>query len=373
MSRPLDETTIIELAGIGPVPFAGMVLAGMGARVILVDRPDAPSMPDVMSSAVNRGKRSIVIDLKHQEGRATLLRLVAGADVLLEGLRPGVVERLGVGPDECRAANPSLVYGRMTGWGRSGPYAGMAGHDINYIGLVGALGAIGSEEQPIPPLNLVGDYGGGAMFLVAGILAGLVDRGRSGGRVVDAAMVDGAASLMSPIYAMAASGAWSPGRWANLLDGGAPFYTTYVTSDGGWMAVGALESQFYAALLDGLGLADADLPDRHDRDRWPELRRRLAERFAGRTRTEWEAVFAGTDACVTPVLEMTEAMRFPANRDRGVFTADGFPSPAPRMDDPAPDGLTAAPLPGAHTDEVLAEAGFIAAEIAGLREEGAIA
>lgn len=373
MNRPLDEITVIELAAIGPVPFAGMVLAGMGASVILVDRPGHTVIPDVMAAAVARGKRSIVLDLKHPDGRATLLRLASRADVLIEGLRPGVAERLGVGPDDCLEANPALVFGRMTGWGRSGPYADMAGHDINYIGLVGALAAIGTGERPLPPLNLVGDYGAGAMYLVAGILAALFDRERSGGLVVDAAMVDGAASLMSPIHAMAAAGAWSPERAANLLDGGAPFYTTYATSDGGWMAVGALEPQFYEALLEGLGLAGDDLPDRHDRDRWPELQRLFAERFATGTRLEWERVFAGTDACVTPVLEMAEAPEHAANRKRSVYAVDGFPSTAPRFADAVPSELTAAPQPGAHTDEILGEMGFTPGEVAGLRKDGAIA
>ena len=375
MTQPLEDITVIELAGLGPIPFAGMVLAGMGAEVILVDRPDGPPIPDVMVAAVGRGKRSVAIDLKHPLGPSTLLRLVAGADALIEGFRPGVVERLGVGPDECFSSNPDLIYGRMTGWGRSGPYAMMAGHDINYIGLTGALDAIGDARGPLPPLNLIGDYGGGAMYLVAGLLAALLDREGSGGRVVEAAMVDGAASLMSPFYEMLGGGAWQNQRASNLLDGGAPFYTTYATSDNRHVAVGALEPQFYSALLEGLGLDEADLPDRLDRARWPELRDRLAEVFAGSTMTEWEVVFDGTDGCVTPVLDMGEAPLHPVNRERGVFTDDGrypLPAPAPRFDVDLPAELAPAPGPGQHTDEVLSDAGFDESEISALRAEGAV-
>lgn len=372
MTGPLDAITLLELAAIGPVPFAGMIMAGLGAEVLLVDRPDDPAMPDVARTAVGRGKRSIVIDLKQPDGVATLLRLVDGADVLIEGLRPGVAERLGIGPDECHRVNPSLIYGRMTGWGRTGPNVAMAGHDINYVGMVGALAAIGTQERPIPPLNLVGDYGGGAMYLVTGVLAALLDRERSGGRVVDAAMVDGVASLTSPIMAMLSAGAWSLERSTNLLDGGAPFYAAYATSDRSWMAVGALEPQFYAALLEGLELDASTLPDRNDRGRWPELRHTFAMVFAGRTRLEWEAVFAGTDACVTPVLDLGEAREHEANRVRRVYGADGLPVPAPRFGDAAPEQIAAVPTPGQHTDEILAGNGLSVDEIAVLRRSGAV-
>jgi len=373
--RPLDHVTVIELAGICPVPFAGMILAGMGADVILVDRLGASKESDLLRSGVARGKRSVAIDLKHPDGVASLLRLVSDADALLEGFRPGVVERLGIGPDDCFAVNPKLVYGRMTGWGRDGPYATMAGHDINYIGLVGALHAIGDAERSIPPLNLIGDYGGGGMYLVAGLLAGLIDRDRSGGRVVEAAMVDGAASLMSPIYGMYGTGLWENTRAANLLDGGAPFYTTYATSDGGQMAVGALEPRFFAQLVHGLGLADEDLAQQYDREGWPELRRRFGEIFAGRTRAEWEEVFDGTDACVTPVLGLDEAPRHGANVERAVFTDSAgysLPVPAPRFDAEAPAELAGAPEPGAHTDEILGAAGFGDDEVARLRARGVV-
>lgn len=324
---------------------------------------------------MGRGKRSIVLDLKQPAGVATLLRLAEGADILIEGFRPGVAERLGVGPDACHGVNPALVYGRMTGWGRTGPYSMMAGHDVNYIGLSGALGAIGEAEHSIPPLNLVGDYGGGAMYLVTGVLAALVDRDRSGGRVVEAAMVDGAASLMAPFYEMYGAGLWEDARAVNLLDGGAPFYTTYATSDGGQMAVGALEPQFYAAMLDGLGLTGEALPHQLDRERWPELRTRLGDVFRTRTRGEWEAVFAGTDACVTPVLGMDEAPLHPANAERGVFADDAgyhLPAAAPRFGDDVAADLGDAPAPGTNTDEVLVEAGFDAAEIAALRADGVV-
>lgn len=375
MTAPLEGVRVIELAGLGPVPFAGMVLAGMGADVVVVDRIGGPPIPDVMIGAVGRGKRSVAIDLKHPDGARTVLRLVEGADVLVEGFRPGVAERLGLGPDDCLGVNDDLIYGRMTGWGNSGPYAAMAGHDINYIGLVGALHTIGDEDASIPPLNLVGDYGGGAMYLVAGVLAALLDRETGGGRVVEAAMVDGAASLMSPFYAMYGTGLWTEDRGENLLDGGAPFYTTYVTGDDKQVAVGALEPRFYSALLDGLGLSEDDLPDRLDRSRWPELRRNLGDAFMTRTRDEWEAVFAGTDACVTPVLGLDEAPRHPANAERRVFTdAGGFPLPvpAPRFGDPVVE-LGKAPGPGEDTDEVLGQAGLTADEIDRLRRDGAVA
>jgi len=375
VTKPLEQITVIELAGLGALPFAGMILAGMGADVLLVDRPSGPLAPDAMSGAVSRGKRSIVVDLKHRDAAAVMLRIVESADVLMEGFRPGVVERLGIGPDQCFAVNPELVYGRMTGWGRQGPYASMAGHDINYIGMSGALHAIGGADHPVPPLNLIGDYGGGSMYLVAGVLAALVDRDRSGGRVVEAAMTDGAASLMSPFYEMLGVGAWQNHRAGNLLDGGAPFYTTYATSDNRHVAVGALEPQFYAALLEGLGLDEADLPDRLDRARWPELRDRLAEVFVGRTMTEWEVVFEGTDGCVTPVLDMSEAPLHPVNRERGVFTDDGLyplPAPAPRFDVDLPAELAPPSDPGQHTDEVLSDAGFDDSEISALRAQGAV-
>ncbi len=372
---PLDDLCVIELAGLGPVPFAGMILAGLGAGVIRVDRPGGPPISDPMIGAVGRGKRSIALDLKKPEGVDILLRLVADADVLLEGYRPGVVERLGISPDDCLDVNPDLVYGRMTGWGADGPYASMAGHDINYIGLSGALHAIGEPERPAPPLNLVGDNGGGAMYLVAGVLAAIHDRERSGGTVVHAAMVEGAASLMAPFYAMAAGGLWEDRRDANLLDGGAPFYTTYRTRDGKWMAVGPLEPLFYAEMLTGLCLDPAELPGQYDRDRWPELRRRLADAFAERTRTEWEDVFDGTDACVTPVLSLAEAPEHSHNAARRVF--DGtvghrLPNPTPRIGLDGPATLAEASEFGADTDEILTRLGYESARVRELRGSGVV-
>jgi len=371
----LDGVTVVELAGLGPVPFAGMILAGLGADVIRVDRPGGPLIPDSMVGAVGRGKRSIAVDLKKPEGVDILFRLVGEADVLLEGYRPGVVERLGIGPEECEAINPGLVYGRMTGWGADGPYSSMAGHDINYTALSGALHAIGTADQPVPPLNLVGDNGGGAMYLVAGILAAIHDRERSGGTVVYASMVEGAVSLMAPFYEMAATGLWEDRRAANLLDGSAPFYTTYQTRDGKWMAVGPLEPAFYAALLSGLGLDATELPGQYDRDGWPELRRRFADAFAERTRNEWEAVFTGTDACVTPVLSLSEVPEHPHIVARRVFggpTDHRLPNPTPRIGDNQPRTLTDAPGIGVDTDELLTCLGYDSGHIQELRDIGAV-
>ena len=376
MTKPLEQITVIEVAGLGALPFAGMILAGMGADVLLVDRPGGPPAPDAMSGAVSRGKRSIVIDLKHPGAAAVMLRIVESSDVLMEGFRPGVVERLGIGPDQCFAVNPELVYGRMTGWGRQGPYASMAGHDINYIAMSGALHAIGGADHPVPPLNLIGDYGGGSMYLVAGVLAALVDRDRSGGRVVEAAMTDGAASLMSPFYEMYATGSWDDTRASNLLDGAAPFYTTYATSDGRHMAVGALEPKFYAELVDGLGLGEADLPEQLDVTRWPELRDRFAAVFGGRTRADWEGVFDGTDACVTPVLGLEEAPMHDTNSLRGVFadhTGHPLPAPAPRFDIDLPGELAGPSAPGDNTNEILATAGYDEQEVERLRADGVVA
>ncbi|WP_219412794.1 CaiB/BaiF CoA transferase family protein [Pseudonocardia nigra] len=340
---PLAGLKVVELAGIGPGPHAAMVLADLGADVVRVDRPsgglelgrkDAPD-PTL------RGRRRVAADLKDPAGLETVLRLVEHADVLLEGYRPGVTERLGVGPDDCLARNPRLVYARMTGWGQDGPMAARAGHDINYISLTGALHAIGRNgERPVPPLNLVGDFGGGSMLLVLGVLAALWEAQRSGeGQVVDAAMVDGASLLMQMVWGMRGHRAWADSRESNLLDGHAPYYDTYTCSDGRHVAVGALEPQFYAALLTGLGLDPADLPQQYDRAGWPTLRSRFTEAFAGRTRDKWAEVFAGTDACVTPVLALDEVAAHPhiAARDT-VVEVDGVAqaAPAPRFSRTAP-------------------------------------
>jgi alpha-methylacyl-CoA racemase len=322
---------VVELAGIGPAPFACMMLAQLGAEVLRVDRPGAVSSgPDLL----NKGRPTLPVDLKHPEASALVLQLVEQADVLVEGFRPGVAERLGVGPDACLDRNPRLVYARMTGWGQDGPWANHVGHDINYIGLVGALAAVGEEGgKPVPPLNLVGDFGGGSLFCVAGVLAALVERATSGrGQVVDAAMVDGASTLMTLMWDMRASGLWHDGRGTNMLDGGAPYYDTYACSDGEYVAVGAIEEPFWAELLAGLDLHD--VPDRRDPQEWPELRRLLAACFVRRTRDEWADVFADRPACVTPVLAMGEVRAHPHIAARGTVVDDAGvtrPAPAPRF------------------------------------------
>ena len=310
---PLHDVRVIELAGIGPGPHAAMLLADLGADVVRVQRPGGLTPEGQVGDQLLRGRRIVEVDLKDPAGRDTVLDLVAGADVLLEGFRPGVTERLGLGPQDCAARNPRLVYGRMTGWGQEGPWAPRAGHDINYISVTGVLGAIGRVgERPVPPLNLAGDFGGGSMFLVVGVLAALQERSRSGeGQVVDAAMVDGVNALAQMMWSFRASGQWSDERGTNLLDTGAPFYDTYACADGGHLAVGSIEPQFYAQLLAGLGLDPAALPGQFDRDRWPELRAALTDAIAARTRDEWAEVFDGTDACVTPVLSWAEATSHP--------------------------------------------------------------
>jgi len=380
MSGPLHGVTVVEMAAIGPVPFCGMLLADLGADVIRIDRMrgSAGTLPAEMLATASRGRRSVAIDLKLPEGTATALQVVSGADVLLEGFRPGVMERLGLGPDVCAEHNPSLVYGRMTGWGQDGPYASMAGHDINYIGLTGALGAIGPDDRPPPPpLNLIGDYGGGSMYLAFGVLAALLERGTSGsGQVVDAAMVDGASSLMSIFYELQAIGYWEDRRGSNLLDGGAPFYRTYETADARYVAVGAIEPQFYAALVAGLEIDPVDLPHQLDRERWPEVAARLATVFRSRTLASWQEVFEGTDACVTPVLGMGEAPRHPHNAARQTFiTRDGHvaPAPAPRFSRSRPVPGRRATTVGSHTHEVLADAGLGERRIADLLARGIVA
>lgn len=333
-SGPLVGVKIVEFAGIGPGPFCGMLLADLGADVVRIDRAESVgrSHPDL----ANRGKRSIAIDLKKPEGIEAALSLIAKADGLLEGFRPGVMERLGLGPDVALQRNPRLVYGRMTGWGQTGPWAAMAGHDIDYIALTGALHTMGrAGEPPAPPLNLVGDFGGGALYLAFGLLAGIIEAKSSGkGQVVDCAMIDGAASLMTMFYGMKAAGIWSGERDANLLDGGAHFYDTYECADGKWLAVGAIEPQFHALLVKGLGLPADAFPAQMSRDQWPEYSRRLAGVIRTRTREEWMQVFDGTDACVAPVLSMDEAPKHPHNAARNTFVeAFGVtqPGPAPRF------------------------------------------
>ncbi len=375
---PLSGVRVIEIASLAPAPFGCMILADLGADVLRVDRAErCGPQARVPADPLSRGRRSIGLNLKDQGAVEVLLRLTEEADVLVEGFRPGVAERLGFGPEVCAARNPRLIFARMTGWGQEGPLAPTAGHDIDYIAISGALGPIGrAGERPVPPLNLVGDFGGGGMLLAMGILAALVERATSGtGQVVDAAMVDGSALLTSFLYGMLATGAWQDRRGSNLLDGGAPFYDTYVCADGGYVAVGALEPQFYAALLAGLGLTDAGLPSQHDRAGWPVLRERLAAAFASRTRDAWAQVFAGTDACVFPVLSLTEAPVHPHAAARGAFVeVDGVvqPAPAPRFSRSAAGHPAAPPRPGADTDGVLASLGMTEDEVADLRARGVI-
>ena len=375
---PLTGLRVVELAGLGPAPYACMLLAELGADVVRIDRPGAASLiVDPEKDALNRSRPSVAVDLKSPGGRDVLLRLLDHADVLVEGLRPGVLERLGIGPDEVLGRNPRLVYARMTGWGQDGPLAERAGHDINYLGLTGALHAIGTADKPAVPLNIGADFGGGSMFLLVGILAALFERGTSGrGQVVDAAMVDGASSLVTMIYGMLGAGLWQDRRAANLLDGGAPFYDTYACADGRHVAVGALEPQFYVAFLEGLGLTGALPGGQYDLAHWPEHRRRFAEAFATRTRDEWADAFAGTDACVTPVLGLREAPVHPHLAARGTFVEqDGasLPGPAPRFSRTPGAVRGPARRPGADTTAVLTDWGFSADEVRALLTSGAVA
>jgi alpha-methylacyl-CoA racemase len=375
---PLDGVRVIEIASLAPAPFGCMILSDLGADVLRVDRADACG-PGAVAPAdpLSRGRRSIGINLKDAAGISLLLDLTESADVLVEGFRPGVAERLGFGPQECTARNPRLVYARMTGWGQDGPLAAFAGHDIDYIAVAGALDPIGrAGERPVPPLNLLGDFGGGGMLLALGVLAALVERDKSGlGQVVDAAMVDGSALLTAFIHGLRAAGRWQDSRGTNLLDGGAPFYDTYATADGRYIAVGALEPKFYAELLAGLGLSDAGLPPQYDTSGWPVLRERFTAAFLQHSRDEWDAVFTGSDACVSPVLGPGEAAFHPHNAARGVFVDVGGlvqPAPAPRFGRTAAGTPHPPVRPGADTEDVLAALGRTPAEIADLRASGAV-
>ncbi|HUO46799.1 MAG TPA: CaiB/BaiF CoA-transferase family protein [Acidimicrobiia bacterium] len=376
MAGPLSGRKVVELAGIGPVPFAGMMLADLGADVVRVDRPGGGALSGLSRlDPSGRGRRSVALDLKRPEGVKVVERLVRRSDIFIEGFRPGVVERLRLGPDRCLDLNPSLVYGRMTGWGQEGPLASTAGHDINYLARTGTLSAIGSEREPIPPLNLVADYGGGAMFLLVGVLAALDNAVRTGqGQVVDAAMVDGVALLSSIVRGGLAAGWWEDRRHSNLLDGAAPFYRTYRTSDARFLAVGALEPEFYSAWLSGVGLAGEDLPAQYDRDGWPILTARFGEVIASRPLADWMDVFAGSDACVAPVHSLVEALDDFHLRSRGVFVeAAGLiqPAPAPRFSatPSETDGIVVEA--GAHTEEVLEELGYSNADIGKLIRDSA--
>jgi alpha-methylacyl-CoA racemase len=380
-SGPLTGIKVVELAGIGPGPFCAMLLSDLGADVLRIERPEPvdlglpiPRKFDLLS----RGRSSIAVDLKNAAGVAAVKELIRRADVLIEGFRPGVTERLGLGPDECFAINPRLVYGRVTGWGQHGPLAGTAGHDIDYIALTGVLHSIGPKHgPPVPPLNLVGDFGGGALYLAFGVVSALVERTRSGkGQVVDAAMVDGAASLMTGVYGRKAAGAWVDAPGENELDGGAPWYAVYETADARYVCVGAIEERFYRELLRRLDLDGEDLPDRHERSGWPRLGARFAEVFRTRTRDEWSQIMEGSDACFAPVLSMSEAPDHPHNRIRRTFVeVDGVvqPAAAPRFSR-TPGGIRRGPASvGEDADVALREWGFSDGEIAAFRESGALA
>lgn len=379
---PLRGIRVVEMVGIGPGPFCAMMLADMGAEVIRIDRrrPEPPKI-DVMNPGpfgiLNRGRRSVAMDLKKPAAIEMTLRLVERADALIEGFRPGVMERLGLGPEACLRRNPRLVYGRVTGWGQDGPLALAAGHDINYIALAGVLHQIGRQgTPPTPPINLVGDFGGGGMLLAFGMVCALLEAQRSGlGQVVDAAMVDGAAALMAIIYGLHGLGAWRRERGTNFLDGGAPWYDTYECADGRFVAVGAIEPQFYALLLDKCGITDADDWPQWDTARWPEMKEKLITLFRTRTRDEWCRLLEGTDTCFAPVLDLDEAPRHPHSRARHAFVEVAGvtqPAPAPRFSRTPPDTPSPPAKPGEHTVDVLHDWGIDGTEIDALKAAGAI-
>ena len=377
---PLTGVKVLELAGIGPAPFCAMALSDMGAEVLRLDRTVPSGLGinlETKYETLKRGRRSVAVDLKNQQGVETVLRLVEGADALIEGFRPGVMERLGIGPEPCLQRNSKLVYGRMTGWGQDGPMAGDVGHDINYIALAGVLGCIGENGgPPVPPLNLVGDFGGGGMFLAFGVVSALFEAARSGkGQVVDVSMVEGAAYLMSSIYGMFASGAWKKERGANVIDGGAHFYGVYETADGQYVTIGSIEPKFYSQLLERLGLAGEELPPQHDRENWAAFRARLAKIFKGRTRDEWSKVMEGAEVCFAPVLGMDEVKDHPQNAARESFIEiDGVvqPAPAPKFSRTVSQCTKGAPRDGEHTREALLSWGFHEEEIENLLQAGAI-
>jgi alpha-methylacyl-CoA racemase len=373
---PLTGIKVVEMAGIGPGPFCAMMLSDMGAEVIRVDRLAHKGIGH-RANVLNRGRRSIAVDLKNPDGVAAVQQLIDGADVVIEGFRPGVMERLGLGPDTCLARNPRLIFGRMTGWGQSGPLAPAAGHDINYISIGGALGAMGySDRPPAPPLNLVGDFGGGAMYLLAGVLAALVERGNSGqGQVIDAAMTDGTASLLSPFYGMMAMGMWTKERMDNRLDGGAHYYGSYACADGKFISIGSIEPQFYALLLELCEIDDPEFAKQNDKQHWASLRSKLEALFATQTRDHWCALLEGTDVCFAPVLDLQEAPNHPHNVARQSFVEiDGVtqPAPAPRFSRTPTSVQAPAAMAGEHSEEILSDWGFAANEISALKQAGAI-
>jgi len=377
---PLAGLKIVEFAGLGPGPFAAMMMADMGADVLRIDKMNSKGVlapDDPSTNLLARGRRSVGLDLKNPQGLETALKLVDQADALIEGYRPGVMERIGVGPDVCMARNPKLVYGRMTGWGQDGPMANAAGHDINYISLTGALAAIGrADTGPVPPLNLIGDFGGGGMLLSFGLVCALLEARQSGkGQIVDAAMTDGSALLMTGIFGFFEGGKWSAKREDNILDGAAPFYGTYECSDGEWLSVGSIEPQFYDILLDKLGMTDEQLGDRWDQSLWPQQRQTFADAFRQKTLKEWCDLMEGSDICFAPILSMGEAVNHPHNVARKTFvTNDGVrqPAPAPRFSRTPPELGMNAQAPGSNTREALGDWGLSAGELDALTSDGAI-
>ena len=371
---PLSGLKIVEFAGIGPGPFCGMLLSDLGADVVRVDRKGGRG--GAPSDVTSRGRRSIALDLKSPDAIEAVLKLLESADGLIEGFRPGVMERLGLGPDVVLKRNPKLVFGRMTGWGQTGPYAKAAGHDMNYIAITGALHAIGTSDKPVPPLNLVGDFGGGALYLAFGLMAGIIHARETGqGQVIDCAMSDGAASLMAMFYGFKGAGIWKDERRSNLLDGGAHFYDTYRCADGKWISIGSIEPQFYALLLEKTGITDPQFANQMSRDEWPELKAKLAAVLAKKTQAEWCAIMDATDICFAPVLTLDEAPSHPHNAARETFvTVEGVvqPAPAPRFS--ATPGVIQGPPPkiGAHNDEALGQWGFSGAEIEALKASGVL-
>ena len=371
---PLTSLKIVEFAGIGPGPFCGMLLSDLGADVVRIDRKGGRG--GAHTDITSRGRRSVALDLKSPAAVEACLKLIEQADVLFEGFRPGVMERLGLGPDVALKRNPKLVYGRMTGWGQTGPYSQAAGHDMNYIAITGALNAIGTKDKPVPPLNLVGDFGGGALYLAFGLLAAVIHARQAGqGQVIDCAMSDGAASLMAMFYGFKASGAWKDERRSNLLDGGAHFYDTYQCSDGRWISLGSIEPQFYALLLEKTGINDPEFQGQMNRAAWPELHDKLARVIATKTRDEWAEIMGATDVCFAPVLDLDEAPKHPHNAARKTFVEVAGvtqPAPAPRFS--ATPGAIQGPPPriGAHDEEALADWGFSRSEIDALGKAGAL-
>lgn len=374
---PLTGVKVVEVGGIGPGPFCAQMLADMGADIIRVERPGPRGLVEPKFDVWHRGRKSAALDLRKPEAIEVVLQLVSMADALIEGFRPGVMERLGLGPEKCLQHNPKLVYGRMTGWGQEGPLAMAAGHDINYIALSGVLHAIGHPgRKPVPPLNIVGDLGGGGMLLAFGIVCGILEARQSGqGQVVDAAMVDGAAALMGVFYGMKAAGLWTDQRGSNLLDGGAPFYDTYETKDGKYVSVGSIEPQFYTLLLEKAGIDDPDFQNQLDIPKWPELKEKISIVFKSKTRDQWCEIMEGSDICFAPVLSMDEAMAHPHNVERETFVKVGDvmqPGPAPRFSRTKPEVRGPASAPGENTNEALRDWGISEDQLEGLRQAEAI-